>query len=483
MSFDVLGLRPGADERDVRRAYARLLKLNRPDDDAAAFQALNEAYQDCLAQLREQRWDEQGDNQAPPGAAPGEPPVLSFHPDFGRHAEIVTAAEEAPFLLDPFIAELLERVAKDAPDEVAAWLSSLPALYSIRLKSSIAVEVVGTVVEHEPPLPLPACRKVADFFGIEQMGPQGWWLLERLEEQARLLDVEHRFRIGNLPRANPREEVRAINAALDRELARPDWSWRTPLLALWPGVPSLARDRMLELDNLTEGLASRMILPRRRQFFLGLADRTRLSLSRYVLSILRTLLFGGALVLLARMLTGAVSERLVTALSIAGLAFLAWQTVLAGLLKLRGLVQDRGYGHLVREGLVVIGIVVALVLGLEKSESLRMLPFGFAVMACLQAYTGARFNYCLGITAVFIAADAAMSLPRLALWPLPPILLGLCCSAALVAIFDRVRARRRGIPVEALAQSDEGMESLAGFTFLAMLVGTVILSVALARWI
>ncbi|MCD6061943.1 MAG: DnaJ domain protein [Moraxellaceae bacterium] len=45
----VLGLEPGAEERAIKRAYARLLKANRPEDDAAAFQRLRHAYEMALA--------------------------------------------------------------------------------------------------------------------------------------------------------------------------------------------------------------------------------------------------------------------------------------------------------------------------------------------------------------------------------------------------------------------------------------------------
>ncbi len=51
-AWTLLGLPPGADERSVKRAYAALLKKTRPEDDAAAYQALREAYEQALAQAR-----------------------------------------------------------------------------------------------------------------------------------------------------------------------------------------------------------------------------------------------------------------------------------------------------------------------------------------------------------------------------------------------------------------------------------------------
>ncbi|MFM0417799.1 J domain-containing protein [Paraburkholderia aromaticivorans] len=46
--WDVLGIESNADERAVRRAYARLLKQQRPDEDAEAFQRLRYAYESAL---------------------------------------------------------------------------------------------------------------------------------------------------------------------------------------------------------------------------------------------------------------------------------------------------------------------------------------------------------------------------------------------------------------------------------------------------
>lgn len=46
--WDLLGIAPTADERGIKRAYARLIKITRPEDDPVAFQALNDAYQQAL---------------------------------------------------------------------------------------------------------------------------------------------------------------------------------------------------------------------------------------------------------------------------------------------------------------------------------------------------------------------------------------------------------------------------------------------------
>lgn len=49
----VLGMARSVDEREIKRAYARLLKQQRPDEEPAAFQALREAFEEALYQAAE----------------------------------------------------------------------------------------------------------------------------------------------------------------------------------------------------------------------------------------------------------------------------------------------------------------------------------------------------------------------------------------------------------------------------------------------
>lgn len=57
--WQLLELAHDADERSIKRAYARLLKIHRPDQDPAAFQRLREAYEASLAEARWRVQDEQ----------------------------------------------------------------------------------------------------------------------------------------------------------------------------------------------------------------------------------------------------------------------------------------------------------------------------------------------------------------------------------------------------------------------------------------
>ena len=58
--WQMLGLAPDADERSIKRAYARLLKVHRPDENPDEFQRLRQAYEATMA---EAQWRAQADEE------------------------------------------------------------------------------------------------------------------------------------------------------------------------------------------------------------------------------------------------------------------------------------------------------------------------------------------------------------------------------------------------------------------------------------
>ena len=61
--WTLLGIEDDADERTIKRQYAKLLKVTRPDDDPEAFQRLREAYERALDWARN-RFDEEDEDDA-----------------------------------------------------------------------------------------------------------------------------------------------------------------------------------------------------------------------------------------------------------------------------------------------------------------------------------------------------------------------------------------------------------------------------------
>lgn len=150
--WTLLGIRATSDEREIKRAYATLLKSTRPEDDPVAFQALRDAYEAALNLARYANAHGcQVDEDQQQAADHGEQPVY-------------TAAYE----WDPEVEPESEQVAETAP-----------------------VQVYEAAYEFEPIAPMTAARRAwADFLtsAHRNTGQQ----LRELDGRADLLDLEVR---------------------------------------------------------------------------------------------------------------------------------------------------------------------------------------------------------------------------------------------------------------------------------------------------
>lgn len=156
--FALLGLTPDADEPRIKRAYARLLKACRPDEDPVGFQALHEAYADCLRQAREPQ-AEALDFAAESGYA---------HPGPGVRADVPAqySAEGYRFDPAPFFAEL-DRQADALPArELARWLQGAPELVFSEHRRIVAEALPAYLRRREPPLYLAQLRAVLACFAF-----------------------------------------------------------------------------------------------------------------------------------------------------------------------------------------------------------------------------------------------------------------------------------------------------------------------------
>ncbi|XNM54031.1 hypothetical protein ACLK2I_09770 [Escherichia coli] len=62
--WEILALQPGAEERDIKRRYAQLVKNCRPEDDPAAWQQLHDAWMNRLyVMTNEDQWQEEEEEQ------------------------------------------------------------------------------------------------------------------------------------------------------------------------------------------------------------------------------------------------------------------------------------------------------------------------------------------------------------------------------------------------------------------------------------
>ena len=186
-----LGLRPDADERAIKRAYAAKLKTTRPEEDPQGFQALNEAYQAALAWHRAQEArmledsgghgveaasaDEDASNVVAPPAAtvPSSvetpqiaAPVQANGADAGHEAEERNSEEIDP---ERFFGECFAAARDGDPRVIERWLNAQPILWSLQHKAMIGHWLLRAIHERTPPMPERNFDRIADFFGYHEL--------------------------------------------------------------------------------------------------------------------------------------------------------------------------------------------------------------------------------------------------------------------------------------------------------------------------
>ncbi|MFT3668130.1 MAG: J domain-containing protein [Pseudoxanthomonas sp.] len=156
--YALLEIDDDADERTIKRAYARLLKVHRPDDDPEGFQRLNQAYQFCLSQ-----WE---------GGGPEAPQGFVFH---APAAPATPAPEPVPvvapsFDIGTFVVALFDLSQTASGRDVLKWLQAHPAFYSIGARETHAYQIVDALLR-KPALPPRHVAAVLHFLGLDTAGP------------------------------------------------------------------------------------------------------------------------------------------------------------------------------------------------------------------------------------------------------------------------------------------------------------------------
>ena len=331
-----LGLRPDADERAIKRAYAAKLKTTRPEDDPEGFQRLHAAYQAALDWMRSREADADIDEDidedihafaedAQPGAmtrtlsqaalfdlldgdSPGMP-SLDLSAD--RQARIETAAdirdatsdatfadrtlpdEPARFDPDAFLDECIALAIRSRDDELLAWLNAQPALWSLAQKTHVTPWLLHRLHEQRPPIEARRFDTLAEFFGLLDLH-SGYdaYSIQRLRHRLQLTwEIETRqiralaertAQDGGSMAANVRQAARILGQVM-RPLRWPQVLWAS----IVPGYPSAVRKFLQRLDfgNLDD-LPS-PIREDQIAFWNAAGDRSAFSKPRWAVSVAR----------------------------------------------------------------------------------------------------------------------------------------------------------------------------------------------------
>ena len=231
--FKTLGLDDAADIATIRRAYARLLRTHRPDEDPVAFQRLHEAYEACLQQVH---WRALGDDADTDDVHVDTAPDALR--DTGNTDDSAPAAPQADtepagdegFSLDAFFDEFLP-AAREGGTDIDAWLRAHPALYSIADRARVADALVWRLLD-EPALPPRALASVLRHFELDQVNPRYQFheqAIQTLRQDAAVAhgEVDLSFMDDRRPRAT--------------KTGGPSWRWLVWIVFLVSHVARLAQ--------------------------------------------------------------------------------------------------------------------------------------------------------------------------------------------------------------------------------------------------
>ncbi|MEG2802777.1 hypothetical protein [Stenotrophomonas sp.] len=356
---EALELDEDADERAVKRAYAKRLRVTRPDDDPVAFQQLHEAYQAALdwARYREQWQDDdedEGEDHAradaghaplPPGAATdttpaapvppaeaalggGDPPpgmhdpVRTLHaadtayPDTPARLPVavplaagtVPAAPAPAAPLDPhaFAHLVVSQAQLCEPAALERWLQLRPELWSLHDKPLIGEAVLAQLLSSDVPVYIGNFDLLSQCFRWDEVGSG----LDPYDAD------QCRLRLHRLWVLQPRNQA-ALGRYLHRDgvplapekartqlqrLTRPWAAWQALWTACWPDRVTEMRDTLARLDIHTPEDAPPPLQPRQVAFWLALADRQHLGGARLQVSLLRSALLAAAAMIVVPLL-------------------------------------------------------------------------------------------------------------------------------------------------------------------------------------
>ena len=228
--FDMLGIPPDSDIATIKRAYARLLKMTRPDTDPAGFQRLHDAYQRAL-QWRQRPVsamttimanvdDATTVAMAPVTAAPNAAAPI---------AVAITTPPAVVFGFEAFYQQLLMLFADGDEEALLRALHAHPALWWLEEKTIAGRRLLAQLLRDRPAMPRYCLDIILDFFDLDQVrGQVDPIALERMARRAHLaweLQPEHRDALARRLDMTSPGERRRLDAHIKR-LSRPFSWWR-----------------------------------------------------------------------------------------------------------------------------------------------------------------------------------------------------------------------------------------------------------------
>lgn len=315
-ALHVLELDETADERAIKRAYAKRLRVTRPDEDPIAFQHLHEAYQAALDWARQDPladtaseaepaehaaditpWPYDADAAStPPGTRSYSPPLPPRGaPVLLRTAPVVEL--EGVVHVSGHAQTILRMAHLSSPEDFGPWLEATPVLWSLRYKPLVGDALLDELARSHDGISAANMDLLARCFGwddvhdgldadrlisIRSRGHRRWAAeTGNAAELSAQLEQEGSLRLGKI----------TVSRCL-RYLSQPWNAWRS----LWQAqLPEHINEVNALLDAIESGGREQVPEawhPQQILFWRSLADVSRPNRWRWQVNALRGVLLG-----------------------------------------------------------------------------------------------------------------------------------------------------------------------------------------------
>lgn len=168
-AFELLGLRPDADVADVKRAYARLLRTTRPDENPEAFQQLHAAYKVALAQVSERSVDVPITTEMSAAHSAIESSSQSSSPSPSIRSSVTSVAIPAVNLEALANDVIHATVEAKGGDDLSHWLHERQEFWSIQIKQQTGHRVLNRLFQQPQAISAECMDILLRFFDLDHV--------------------------------------------------------------------------------------------------------------------------------------------------------------------------------------------------------------------------------------------------------------------------------------------------------------------------
>ncbi|MEO8001102.1 MAG: hypothetical protein ABI644_04445 [Arenimonas sp.] len=300
--FRALGIKKSASIPEIKRAYAAQLKLNRPDDDPAAFQKLREAFDAALYSAKQRDLQHAPKNIT---VLPEIDDVSTNELNFKSHGRIITesSAENFPvhvFTADPKVFsseepareitisvqiddpfdfdEFIDELQKAADFELPAfeqWLVTNPKLYSLSTKAKIIHPLMHYLSEASRPLLPKWLSALMAFFQLDTVASRSYDLEFWIESAQQHSELFWKPETIALQYADGRGTW--IDRLLLNELKEKNNKPRHYLILLLPSLKARIRKMAEQFIDIPIEYQQRVINPDSLQFWFNASEPSHIN--------------------------------------------------------------------------------------------------------------------------------------------------------------------------------------------------------------